>query len=168
MPELRRAAAEFVEGTRMLASLERLPQAQRTELAEFLVEQVARGKAANQQHVFWALGRLLGRVPLYSAADTVIPPAAIEDWFGRLAPLDWKKLGLQPLAGVFSAACRLTGARALDIQESVRSRVLDKLRKSGAREEQLRIVRQRCEISSADRDSLFGEELPSGLSLAGE
>jgi molecular chaperone DnaK (HSP70) len=168
MPELRRAAAEFVEGTRMLASLERLPQAQRLELAEFLVEQVARGKAANQQHVFWALGRLLGRVPLYSAADTVIPPAAIEDWFGRLAPLDWKKLGLQPLAGVFSAACRLTGARALDIQESVRSRVLDKLRKSGAREEQLRIVRERCEMSSADRDSLFGEELPSGLSLAGE
>ena len=166
MPELRRSVAEFVEGTRLLASLERLPQANRIELAEFLVDQVARGKAANQQHVFWALGRLLGRVPLYTAPDTVIPPAAVEDWFARLAPLDWRKLGLQPLAGVFAAACRMTGARALDVQDEVRGRVLDTLKRNGAREEQLRIVRERCEISAADRDTLFGEELPAGLSLA--
>jgi molecular chaperone DnaK (HSP70) len=166
-PQIRRAEAEFVEGTRLLGSLERIATERKLELAARLFETVLGGRAAKQPHVFWALGRVLSRVPLYTAAETVIPPLAVEECFAQAQALDWKKLGLQPLNAVFSAACRLTGSRALDIDDRVRGRVVDKLRRSGAGAEQIRVVQEYCEISAADRNELFGEQLPAGLRLAG-
>jgi hypothetical protein len=167
LPQLRRSPAEFVEGARLLGALERVELAQRTELAGFLLGLVLKGKADQQSHIYWALGRLLGRLPLYTASETVLPATAVEEAFARAEPLDWRKLGLQALVPVFCAACRMTGERGLDIQDGLRGRVLDKLRRSGASDEQLRCVRSRCEVTTAERNQLFGEELPAGLSLAG-
>ena len=166
LPQLRNSPAEFVEGTRLLGTLERIPPDLKLELADLLFGLILKGKAANQPHISWALGRLLSRVPLYTSADTVIPAAAVEAWFAKVEALDWKKLGLQPLVAVFSGACRLTNMRALDVHDAVRARVVDKLKKNGAKEEQLKVVQEYCEVSAADRNHLFGEELPAGLRLA--
>ena len=130
-PELKGAIGEFVEGTRMLGSLERVAVPRKLELCTLLIDRITRGKAANQQHVFWALARLLGRVPLYGAADSVVPAAAVEEYFCRVEGLDWNKLGLQALGTVFSAACRRTDLRQLDIHDPIRARVIEKLRRSG-------------------------------------
>ncbi len=62
----------------------------------------------------------------------------------------------------------MTGERSLDIQDALRGRVIDKLKRSGASEEQLRCLRSRCEVTTAERNQLFGEELPAGLSLAAD
>jgi hypothetical protein len=167
MPQLRKAPAEFAEGTRLLGTLERIAVPQKQALAEFLFNLVLKGKAAQQPQVFWAPSRVMSRVPLYTSSDAVVPAATVEEWFAKVEGLDWKKLDLQPLTGVFSAACRLTRSRALDIQDGIRTRVIDKLRRSGAREEQVRVVAAFHEVSAADRDSFFGEELPVGLRLAG-
>jgi hypothetical protein len=35
-----------------------------------------------------------------------------------------------------------------------------------ARPEQIRVVQEQCELSAADRNELFGEELPAGLRLS--
>lgn len=166
LPELKRSSAEFVEGTRLLGSLERVAPPHKLELAAALVNVIIRGKAANQPHIFWALARLLSRVPLYTSAETVMPAAVVEDYFAKVESLDWKKLGLQPLNSVFSFACRLTNMRALDVHDAVRARVVDKLKQMGARPEQIRIVREYCEVSTADRNDLFGEQLPAGLRLS--
>ena len=147
LPQFRRAAAQFVEGTRLLGSLERVGPARKQELAALLVELIVKGKAANQPHVLWALARLLSRVPLYTAAESVMPAATVEEVFARLEPLDWNKLGLQQLAAVFSAACRLTGTRVLDIHDPVRVRVIDKLKRMRARPEQIRVVQEYCELT---------------------
>jgi hypothetical protein len=165
LPELRRSPAEFVEGTRLLGSLERVAADVRQDLASWLVDFIAREKAANQSHVFWTLARLLGRVPLYTSADTVVPPAFVEAAFDRLSSLDWRQPALAPLNGVFATACRRTGLRSLDIDDAVRVEVIEKLRRSRASNEEIRRVREHAEISAAERDALFGEELPAGLSL---
>ena len=166
LSQFRRAAAQFVEGTRLLGSLERVEPARKQEIAALLVELIVKGKAANQPHVLWALARLLSRVPLYTAAESVMPAATVEEVFARLEPLDWNKLGLQQLAAVFSAACRLTGTRVLDIHDPVRVRVIDKLKRMRARPEQIRVVQEYCELTSSDRNELFGEALPAGLRLS--
>jgi molecular chaperone DnaK (HSP70) len=167
LPQTRKAAGEFVEGTRLLGTLERVALAERIGLTELLLDQILKGKVAAQSHVFWTLGRLLGRLPLYTASETVLPAAVVEAAFTRVAALDWRKLGLQALVPVFSAACRLTGERSLDIHDEVRGRVIDKLQRAGASVEQLLSVQEYQEVSVADRNQLFGEELPAGLSLAG-
>jgi len=165
MPQFRKTPVESPEATRLLGALERLPLTIRTELAKSLFELVVRGRAEDQPAVFGALARLCSRVPLYAAADAVLPPAFIEDWFERLAGLDWPRRGLKGLVSVFSAACRVTDTRALDIHAPVRLRVIEKLKQSGAREADWRVVQEYHEVTGEDRNALFGEELPAGLRL---
>jgi molecular chaperone DnaK (HSP70) len=165
LPQFQRSSAEFLEGTRLLGSLERIMLPSKLELAGLLFNLILKGKATNQPHVFWALRRLLTRVPLYTGAESVMPAALVEDYFAQVESLDWKKLGLQPLTEVFSFACRRTNTRALDIHDDVRARVAGKLARSGANEVQIRMVREYCEVAAADRNDLFGEQLPAGLRL---
>ncbi len=165
LPLLKRGPQEFSEGTRLLGSLERLPVSEKTELVEYLFDLLLKGKARNQPHLFWALARLLSRVPLYTSADTVIPAAVVEEYFLKLRALGWKRQGLQPLVAVFSSACRVTGARALDIHDRIREELVEKLKREGAKELQWQIVREHHPVSSEERNFLFGEELPIGLQL---
>lgn len=167
LPQFRRSPSEFVEGTRLLGALESAPLQLRLELAQSLFDHVMKGKAINQAHVFWTLTRLLSRVPLHAAADAVLPPSVVEESFARVEALDWKKQGLLPLVPVFAAACRLTRLRAIDVDDAVRTRVVEKLRRSGAKAEQVRTVQEYYEVSTAEREYLFGEELPAGLRLSG-
>lgn len=165
LPLLKRGPQEFSEGTRLLGSLERLPVSAKVELVRYLFDLLPKGKGTNQPHLFWALARLLSRVPLYTSADTVISAAVVEEYFLKLRALGWKRQGLQPLVAVFSSACRVTGARALDIHDHIREEVIEKLKREGAKELQWQIVREHHAISSAERNYLFGEELPVGLQL---
>ncbi|MFH0342274.1 MAG: Hsp70 family protein [Chromatiales bacterium] len=165
LPLLKRGPQEFSEGTRLLGSLERLPVSEKTELVEYLFDLLLKGKARNQPHLFWTLARLLSRVPLYTSADTVIPATVVEEYFLKLRALRWKRQGLQPLVAVFSSACRVTDARALDIHDRIREEVVEKLKREGAKELQWQIVREHHPVSSEERNFLFGEELPVGLQL---
>ncbi|MGH8565392.1 MAG: Hsp70 family protein [Gammaproteobacteria bacterium] len=165
MPQFRKSPLESPEATRLLGALERLPLTTRTELAKSLFELVLRGRAEDQPAVFWALARLCSRVPLYAAADAVLSPALVEGWFERVAGLDWPRQGLKGLVSVFSAACRVTGTRALDVHAPVRLRVIEKLKESGAREADWHVVQEYHEVTGEDRNALFGEELPAGLRL---
>jgi hypothetical protein len=45
---------------------------------------------------------------------------------------------------------------------------VDKLKRSGAKDEQLKVVQEYCEVLAADRNYLFGEALPIGLRLLNE
>ncbi|HQR53290.1 MAG TPA: Hsp70 family protein [Burkholderiales bacterium] len=167
LPQFRRSVADFVEGTRLLGSLERVEQSRKAELAQWLLDLVRRGKATNQPHVFWALARLLGRVPLYTSAEAVVPPPVVEDCFANFESLDWSDPALQPLGPVFAAACRRTNERLLDIDDALRPRVVGKLKQARAKNELILGVHEYREVSAADRNELFGEQLPAGLRLAG-
>jgi hypothetical protein len=73
---------------------------------------------------------------------------------------------MESLVAVFAAACRRLDERSLDIDDAVRRRVLDKLARSGATQEQLRCVREAVPVTGAQRSQLFGEQLPAGLRLS--
>ena len=60
LPELRRSPAEFVEGTRLLGSLERVALGERQDLASWLIDFIAREKAVNQAHTYWTLTSSFG------------------------------------------------------------------------------------------------------------
>lgn len=165
LPQFQRAPQEFVEGTRLLGALERVPQGSRLELARALIELVLKGKAAHQPHLYWTLARVLGRVPLYAAADAVLPAAVVEGFFEQVEARDWKRHDLAPLVAVFSNGARLTGTRGLDLHDRIRTRVVDKLKREGAKEAQWRVIEEHCEVSAEERDYLYGEELPVGLAL---
>ena len=68
--------------------------------------------------------------------------------------------------GVFAASCRRTSERLLDIHDAIRTRVVEKLKQASAKYEQIRNVQEYREVSAADRNDLFGEQLPAGLRLS--
>ncbi|MBL8473329.1 MAG: Hsp70 family protein [Rhodocyclaceae bacterium] len=164
LPQLK-AAGGNVEAVRLAGSLERVAPARKQELAEWLFGRVLKGHAARQPEFFWALARLCARVPLYAAADVVLPATAVEQWFRRAADMEWRKSGLEGLNAIFAAACRLTRDRAIDVQDDTRARVLEKLRREQARPEQIQVVADYCPVSDSERSEQFGEQLPAGLSL---
>lgn len=157
--------AEQPEATRLLANLERLAPTHKEALTERLLTHIVKGRAEKQAHVFWALARLLNRHPLYAAADAVMPASAVEACFKKLENMDWRSPALQGLSTVFTAACRRTDMRGLDIDDAIRLGVIEKLRQSGARREQLLVVQEYHALTQADRNDLFGEELPDGLGV---
>jgi hypothetical protein len=87
LPQFQKSSAEFAEGTRLLGALERIPLALKLEFAALLLNAVLKGKAANQPHIFWALARVLSRVPLYTSADSVIPASMVEEYFSQGEPI---------------------------------------------------------------------------------
>lgn len=78
---------------------------------------------------------------------------------------DWADPRNASLAVLFSQAARITGHRAVDLPETLRGAIAEKLRIAKARD---RLVRPVLEFEPLDRenlDQLFGELLPVGLAL---
>ena len=94
-----------------------------------------------------------------------MPAAVVEEAFAA-SKRSTGTVRLESLAAVFAAACRRLNERSLDIDDGVRRRVLDKLARSGATQEQMRCVREAIPVTGAQRSQLFGEQLPAGLRLS--
>ena len=61
----------------------------------------------------------------------------------------------------------MTGERALDLDDTQRARVLDKLQASGAPTRWLAQVETVQQMSAEDRRLSLGDSLPPGLALVG-
>ena len=151
------------ELVRLLGSLERLPLTVKQSLVKKLLAGFTRFK--HREPYAWALGRLLARVPLYAGPDSVLPPSEVEKAYRELAALDWRQSDYSSLVPLFVQAARRTDQRDVDISPQLRETLLGKLKESGARPEQLRVVRDCIPIEEADRVAQFGESLPAGLFL---
>ena len=159
---------EFVEGTRLLGSLERVRSIARLELARWLFD--LRPAPARRR----ARRTSPGRSPGCSAEcrstrppRRVVPASVVEE------VLRARRGTRLEAARSASAASRCSRPRAgaptsdsLDIDDGVRRRVLDKLARSGATQEQMRCVREAVPVTGAQRSQLFGEQLPAGLRLS--
>lgn len=148
---------------RLAAVLERLPLRDKTALGGWLLRRL--DKPGEPAEIGWALGRVGARIPFHAGVENVVAPEIAEEWLTALLTLDWKK---QAFAG-FAAAliARMSGDRARDVTETVRRRVLDKLRVSKAPESWQEMVQKVKELDEADEKRLFGEALPPGLKLLG-
>lgn len=148
---------------RLAAVLERLPAARKVELGELLLARLARKGESPQ--LWWAVGRLGTRVPLYGSAHDVVPAPTAAAWLEQVLALDWKNV--VPAAFAATLLARLSGDRERDLEPEMRTRVIQRLRAVKVSASWLRMVAEVVELDEADAGRVFGEALPPGLRLVG-
>jgi hypothetical protein len=148
---------------RLAALLERLPAVRKTEMGELLLARLARKGESPQ--LWWAVGRLGTRVPLYGSAHDVVPGSTATAWLEQVLALDWK--GVAPAAFAATLLARLSGDRERDLDAETRVRVIQRLRAAKAPASWVRMVAEVVELDEGDAGRVFGETLPPGLKLVG-
>ena len=149
----------------LAGSLERVPLGQKMQLVKLLSGRLTKPQTTNKIPYAWALGRLLSRTPLYGGPETILPPMEVEKLFRQVRDLNWKEPSWAPLNPLFAQAARRTELREIDLSHELREEILRKMKESGARPEELQVVRETITVKDSDRVRQFGESLPSGLVL---
>ena len=156
---------ETAELLYLAGSLERISLDRKLQVVKLLSAALRKPQISNKIPYAWALGRLLSRIPLYAGPEVVLAPQEVEKLFGQLRELDWKVPAYAPLNPLFAQAARRTERRGIDLCPEARQEILRKMKDSGARPEELQVVRETVPVQDADRVRQFGESLPSGLVL---
>jgi molecular chaperone DnaK (HSP70) len=157
---------ELAEMWRAAASMERLDARIKNELGDSLLRQAAKSPAPT--YAFWSLTRLGARMQLYGPMNTILHPQIVEGWLDQI-------VGFAPgndsernaWAFCLSQLARMSGQRALDIDDSQRQRVLAVLRSPRIPAAWMKMVEEVVAMECAERSQMFGDSLPIGLRLAG-
>jgi len=146
---------------RLAAVLERLPIAQKKQLGEWLLKRLQ--KASEPAQTWWAVGRIGARVPFHASTHFVVPADTASIWLEQILNTNWKKI---PQAG-FAATliARMSGDRARDIGDELRTRVIAQLKASKAPGSWLAMLESVKQLDANEEKQIFGEALPPGLTL---
>jgi hypothetical protein len=113
---------------------------------------IGRFKAKKPQpQLLWALSRIGARDLLYGSIDRVTPPSEVAGWVDTILSMSWKNT--KPVVEMLSQLCRKTG---------------DPLDAAGDFPEPLARIKQQSPRKRKERNTVFGEALPSGLILENE
>ncbi|MDM0089283.1 MULTISPECIES: Hsp70 family protein [unclassified Variovorax] len=147
---------------RMAASFERIQPADKMQFGRWLLHRLQQGAAAE---LWWALGRLGARQPLYASLHHVLPPAVAQDWLAQIADItpDWARD--ESAAFAVAQIARATGDRARDLPEALRLQIAAQLQAAHAAPSWAAMVRDVTVLDEADQRRVFGEALPPGLVL---
>jgi len=146
-----------VEMMQLLATLERLPPAEKEVIGELLLVR------AKKLRSYWSLGRVGARSPFQGDAADVVSPAVAEAWLQRLLALDWGSAEGASFAAASLSA--LTGDAARDVDAGVRKTVAQRLAKAKAPASWIDMVTRPTTMSEGDAKRMFGDSLPVGLRL---
>ncbi|USD51213.1 hsp70 family protein [Vibrio sp. SCSIO 43153] len=147
---------------RLSASLEHLEVEDKVLLATWFLSKAINHNQFEQAH-WWAMGRLASRTPLYGSQHNVVPREQAEQWLPKLLEQNWQKEPMIAFAAVM--ICRKTGDRLFDISDDYREQVLAKLKQSKLPESWVSLVEEVKELSESESKRIFGDALPSGLTL---
>ncbi|HGZ6487228.1 TPA: Hsp70 family protein [Vibrio parahaemolyticus] len=163
-PQSAKAAQEmgYESMVRLSASLEHLEVEDKILLATWFLSKAINQNQFEQAH-WWAMGRLASRTPLYGSQHNVIPREQAEQWLPKLLEQNWLKEPMIAFAAVM--ICRKTGDRLFDISDDYREQVLTKLKQSKVPESWVSLVEEVKELSESESKRVFGDALPSGLTL---
>lgn len=163
-PQSAKAAQEmgYESMVRLSASLEHLEVEDKVLLATWFLSKAINQNQFEQAH-WWAMGRLASRTPLYGSQHNVIPREQAEQWLPKLLEQNWLKEPMIAFAAVM--ICRKTGDRLFDISDNYREQVLTKLKQSKVPESWVSLVEEVKELSESESKRVFGDALPSGLTL---
>ncbi|EGQ8131610.1 hsp70 family protein [Vibrio parahaemolyticus] len=163
-PQSAKAAQEmgYESMVRLSASLEHLEVEDKVLLATWFLSKAINQNQFEQAH-WWAMGRLASRTPLYGSQHNVIPREQAEQWLPKLLEQNWPKEPMIAFAAVM--ICRKTGDRLFDISDDYREQVLTKLKQSKVPESWVSLVEEVKELSESESKRVFGDALPSGLTL---
>ena len=163
-PQSAKAAQDmgYESMVRLSASLENLEVEDKVLLATWFLSKAINHNQFQQAH-WWAMGRLASRTPLYGSQHSVIPREQAEQWLPKLLEQNWQKEPMIAFAAVM--ICRKTGDRLFDISDDYREQVLAKLKQSKVPESWVSLVEEVKELSDSESKRVFGDALPSGLTL---
>ncbi len=163
-PQSAKAAQEmgYESMVRLAASLEHLEVEDKVLLSSWFLNKALNFNQFEQAH-WWALGRLASRTPLYGSQHNVIPREQAEQWLPKLLDKNWQKEPMIAFAAVM--ICRKTGDRLFDISDEFRVQVLEKLKQSKVSPSWITLVKEVSELSESESKRVFGDALPSGLTL---
>ncbi|WP_329351758.1 Hsp70 family protein [Vibrio natriegens] len=163
-PQSAKAAQDmgYESMVRLSASLENLEVEDKVLLATWFLSKAINQNQFQQAH-WWAMGRLASRTPLYGSQHSVIPREQAEQWLPKLLEQNWQKEPMIAFAAVM--ICRKTGDRLFDISDDYREKVLAKLKQSKVPESWVSLVEEVKELSDSESKRVFGDALPSGLTL---
>lgn len=163
-PQSAKAAQDmgYESMVRLAASLEHLEVEDKVLLATWFLSKAINHNQFEQAH-WWAMGRLASRTPLYGSQHNVIPREQAEQWLPKLLEQNWQKEPMIAFAAVM--ICRKTGDRLFDISDDYREPVLAKLKQSKVPESWVSLVEEVKELSESESKRIFGDALPSGLTL---
>ncbi|UUM31564.1 Hsp70 family protein [Vibrio japonicus] len=163
-PQSAKAAQEmgYESMVRLSASLEHLEVEDKVLLASWFLSKALNHNQFEQAH-WWAMGRLASRTPLYGSQHNVVSREQAEQWLPKLLEQNWQKEPMIAFAAVM--ICRKTGDRLFDISDDFREQVLAKLKQSKVPESWVSLVEEIKELSESESKRVFGDALPSGLTL---
>ncbi|AVS96611.1 molecular chaperone DnaK [Paracidovorax avenae] len=155
---------------RMAASFERIQPADKTQFGGWLLQRLKQQQRQQPQRptaeLWWALGRLGARQPLYASVHYVLPPETVQGWLAQIeadiAP-DWARH--EAAAFAVAQIAQATGDRARDLPDEVRLRIAAQLKAAHAAPGWVAMVREVTVLDEADQRRVFGEALPPGLVL---
>lgn len=154
---------EAAEVWRMLGSLERLPQRNKIELGEMILDLMTKKRfQPSRDGMIWALGRLGSRRPIYGLLNDVLPAETIESWLRRLIK-EGRAEGIEKLAMMQLA--RRCDDRYRDIDDSTRQDVISWLTSNDASSTLVSLVADGGTLDSDQQERVLGDALPIGLSL---
>ncbi|MDX1692207.1 MAG: Hsp70 family protein [Ketobacteraceae bacterium] len=146
---------------RLVGALEKLPPERKQLVGNWLAERLE--KPSENPAAWWSLGRLGARQPFYSGIDTVLAPDQVAPWLELTLSRDWSDQPQIALAAVLMA--RKTGDRSRDIDDDLRSRVVQKLADARQATRWIEMVSDYVELQSQDTKTMLGDALPSGIRL---
>jgi molecular chaperone DnaK (HSP70) len=144
------------EMVRLAAALEHLDPSEKATLGDWIAPRVATpGPWA------WALGRIGARVPLYGSVHKAVDPDRASEWLNVL--LDAHSRNIEGALFAVVQLARLTGDRSRDIEDALRTRALDAVRRAHGPESWQRLLLEVVSMETADQARAFGDTLPAGL-----
>ena len=143
------------------ANMEKLDPKEKLALGQQLIQEMS-PKKVKAQHL-WALSRLGARELLYGSVDRVVPPEEVTSWIERLLAYD--RSNPITIARAVSRMARKTNDRIRDLDEKVRSSVLDWMVDNDLPEDIVEPIRKAMPLARKDQKAMFGESLPSGIIL---
>ncbi len=141
--------------------LERVDPARKIELGNWILEKTWTDR---DPALYAALGRLGAREPAYGSVHHVISPRTAERWIDHLLREKWEPA--ERYVRIAVALGRMTDDRARDVSPRVRADLEKRLLAVGAREDDLRALREFVPVAETERAAFFGDSLPVGLRLS--
>ena len=157
-------AHEVAEMWRCAAALERLAPSLKEPMGDALAREVT--AATIPGYALWSLGRIGARVLLFGPANAVVHPEKAARWLETLLGRSYAP-GRETIDAAFalSQLARVSGDRARDVDEALRSRVIERLASLGADEALIAPIRAFAEMGAKQQGVALGDSLPVGLRL---
>ncbi|GAA5217472.1 Hsp70 family protein [Corallincola platygyrae] len=153
--------AGIEERIRLIGALERIPVEIKTQLGELLLDKLT--KSTHVDASAWALARIGARKLAYASSEHRIDAATTNEWLAQLLKLDWKQF---PAIAFPAAAMARLCDDEYQVSAELRAEVATRLKRLKHTERWLCWLSNTEDETLEDQRHIWGDSLPSGLSLS--